>query len=188
MSYTVYYWGACQRFWGRATGIVLTLEEAGATYSIKERDEAPADIGFTVPMVTLETGQHMTQTPAILNVLGEQLGLNGQSAKEKILCQQRVLDVDDIFNEAQRGKMTDKPERADKWFGLLEKQLEQHKFLVCNTPTVADFHAVFAFEWVHKSYSPTGYSEFPRLTEWWQNICEHECVKQMKASGVPMIP
>ena len=27
------------------------------------------------------------------------------------------------------------------------------RFLVCDTPTVADFHAVFAFEWMHKKYS-----------------------------------
>ncbi len=188
MSYTIYYWTACQSFWGRAIGIVLTLEEAGVPYEIKQHEESPAGVAFTYPTLMLDTGQTLGQTPAILNVLGEKFGLTGKTDQERILCQETVLQVNDIFSEAQSGKFKEKPERADKWFALLEGRLEAHQFLVRNEPTVADFHAVFAFEWVHKSYSPEGYAAFPKLTQWWQDICEHPCVKKMKNSGTPMIP
>ena len=51
MSYTVFYWGACKKFWGRAIGPVLALDHANATFTIKEPTDAPKDIGVAYPMV-----------------------------------------------------------------------------------------------------------------------------------------
>ncbi len=139
-------------------------------------------------MLTLDSGQTISQSIAILHTLGEQYGLNGHTSEEKRACLQSLHDIDNIFTEAQSGKMTESPERADKWFALLEAKLENHKFLVNDTPTTADFHAVFAFEWVNKSYSASGYEKFPRVSQWWKDLCEHPCVKKMKTSDVAMIP
>ena len=54
-EYVVYYWGACKKFWGRAIGIILTLEQAGATYTVKEKEEADFTVGLAVPMVVMKT-------------------------------------------------------------------------------------------------------------------------------------
>ncbi len=188
MSHSLYYWYACSKFWGRAIGIVLTLDEAGAEYTMHPPEDAPSDIGFAVPMLTLDSGQTLSQTIAILHTLGEQYHLNGKTIEEQRACLQTLHDIDDIFNEALTGKMTENPERANQWFALLEKKLAHHSFLVSNTPTTADFHAVFAFEWVNKSYSASGYEAFPRVMQWWKDIGEHPSVKKMKTSGIPMIP
>mmetsp|Transcript_25037 Transcript_25037/g.44520 ORF Transcript_25037/g.44520 Transcript_25037/m.44520 type:complete len:187 (+) Transcript_25037:41-601(+) len=152
-EYSVYYWTACKQFWGRAIGIVLTLDHAKAKFSVSEPDQKPEGVGFAVPVITLPSGQSLSQTPAILDVLGEALGLGGSTKEEQIDCKQCVLDLNDIFSESATGKWSGNPDRADKWLSLLEARLKKHKFLVCDTPTVADFHAVFAFEWMHKKYS-----------------------------------
>uniref|UniRef100_A0A7S3JYJ1 GST C-terminal domain-containing protein n=2 Tax=Aureoumbra lagunensis TaxID=44058 RepID=A0A7S3JYJ1_9STRA len=191
-NYCLYYWTACKDFWGRAIGVVLTLEDAkrkgcDINYVIKVPDEAPKDIGFAVPMIQLPTGQVVAQTPAILNVLGTTFGLCGQTVEQQIACQQCVLDVDDIFSEVIQKKWEGKKERADKWFALLESKLTKSKFLVCDEPTVADFHGVFAFEWVLVKYEGD-FKAFPKLTQWWTAINDYPPVKDMRASGIKMIP
>ena len=191
--YTLYYWGACGKkwFWGRATAPVLALEAAKAKgldvdYEIKTPEEAPKDVGFAVPMLTLPSGQTMSQTCAILNVLGDRFGLNGTTEEERIKCQQTLLDLDDLFLEAEHKKLNGDG-RADKWFGLLEKKLVK-KFLVSDEPTVADFHAVFAFAWVDACYDGDYTEKFPKLTQYLKDIYEYGPVKEMKNSGVPLIP
>ncbi|MEM7283440.1 MAG: glutathione S-transferase family protein [Pseudomonadota bacterium] len=163
------------------------LEEAGVDYQVHQPEEAPPG-RFTFPQITLGTGETIGQVPVILNVLGDKFGLTGRSEIAKILCQQAVLDADDIFSAAQSGVFSENPARAAQWFGLLQEKLAHTRFLVADTPTVADFHAVFATEWVHKSFSPDAYDSFPRLAQWWKDICEHPPVQRMKTSGIPMIP
>lgn len=104
------------------------------------------------------------------------------------MCQQAVLDMDEIFTGAQSGRFLGNTERANEWFDLLEKRLANQKFLVSDTPTVADFHGVFASEWVHKCYKPDAYDSFQRLAKWWQDISNYPPVHRMKTSGIPMIP
>lgn len=187
MANTLYYWTACRSYWGRAIGLVLTLDEAGAGYVIQDPDQAPAG-RFTFPTITLDSGETMGQVPAILNVLGARFGLTGESEAQRNLCQQTVLDWDDVFAEAQSGKFTKDPARAAKWFELLDAQLAGRDFMVSDVPTVADFHAVFATEWVFKSHAADAYDDFPRLAQWWRDICAHPPVLKMRNSGVPMIP
>ncbi|MFK7807619.1 MAG: glutathione S-transferase family protein [Saprospiraceae bacterium] len=187
MSYTVYYFSACKSFWGRAIGIVLTLEEAGVDYEVLMPEEAPSG-RFTYPLIKLDTGETIGQVPAILNILGDRFSLSGKTENEKIICQQMVLDMDDIFTGAQSGHFLKNTERADQWFDLLNQRLAEHQFLVTDKPTVADFHAVFATEWVQKSYKVDAYDSFPHLARWWADICDYTVVRKMKASEIPMIP
>eukprot|EP00631_Chrysoreinhardia_giraudii_P002705 CAMPEP_0197421792 /NCGR_PEP_ID=MMETSP1170-20131217/11360_1 /TAXON_ID=54406 /ORGANISM="Sarcinochrysis sp, Strain CCMP770" /LENGTH=193 /DNA_ID=CAMNT_0042949073 /DNA_START=15 /DNA_END=596 /DNA_ORIENTATION=+ len=192
MSYTIYYHTACEKFYGRAIGIVLSLEEAKAkgkavSYVVKTPDAAPTDVGFATPMMTLPSGQSMAQTPAILGVLGSQLALGGTTDEEKVKCAQAVLDVEDIFSEVISGKWTAKPERPDKWFALLEAKLASTKYLAADEPTIADFHAIFAFEWVNAKHA-AGYAKFPKLTQWWAAINAYPTVKALRDNGIPMIP
>jgi hypothetical protein len=81
-------------------------------------------VGFAMPIVTLESGQSMSQTPAILDVLGETLGLGGATPEQKAHCKQLIVDMVDLGAEAVGGKFVkDKPERADKWLGYIEKKV-----------------------------------------------------------------
>ncbi|MEM1075890.1 MAG: glutathione S-transferase family protein [Pseudomonadota bacterium] len=187
MPYTLYYFDACRSFWGRAIGVVLTLEDAGAEYEIRDISDAPQG-RFTFPNITLSTGETIGQVPAILNILGNRFDLTGRTGVEKIMCQQAVLDLDDIFINAQNGKLSKNPERATQWFSLLENKLAENRFLVSDAPTVADFHAVFATEWVHRGYAADAYNAHPRLAQWWKDICAHPPVTKMKAGDIPMIP
>ncbi len=195
-EYKVYYHTACKRFWGRAIGPVLALDAAGATFTIQGPEAAPKGIGFAVPMVTLPSGQTLSQTPGILAILGENLGLNGSTQTEKNFCMQSLLDVQDIFSEAAGGKWKAKPERADKWLGMLESRLKKTKFLVTDKFTVADCHAVFAFMWVMKCYSADatkgldskGAKSFPNVQRWWDDVCKVPAVSKMMTSGIAMIP
>merc|ERR1719354_1182157 len=173
-TYVVYYWSACQQFWGRAIGIILTLDAAGVKYFIKDKEEADFSKGLAVPMITLTTGQTLSQTPAILDILGERLNLMGETEDEILLCKQSIYDMNDIFGESKNFK--EKPDRA------------KHQFLVCDSPTVADFHGVFAFEWVHARFGESYGEEFPNLARWWKDVCEVPVVKKMKTSGIVMIP
>ncbi len=101
-------------------------------------------------------------------------------------------NVQEVFLETTGGKFADKPERVDKFFGLLEARLQKTKFLVRDEPTIADFHGVFAFEWVHKidpgKSGGIDAGKFPKLAGWWKSIAEVPAVKKMKTSGVQMIP
>lgn len=193
-AYTLYYWRACQQFWGRAIGVVLTLDEAGVAYTIREPKDAPTGEGealfkrFGYPAITLPNGMTIGQTPAILHVLGQTFGLAGKTPEEQVDCLQTVLDVSDLFNEALSGKLAEKPERARQWLELLSHKLKDHRFLINDAPSVADFHAVFATEWVHRKYRADAYDDFPALARWWQDICAHPAVQRMKSSGIAMIP
>jgi len=172
--YTVYYWGPHPGtlFFGRAAGIYATLNEAGIEYEKKPTPDMPKG-GFAVPAVTLPSGQNLFQTIAILNVLGEQLGLNGSTSEEKAFCLQYMMDLEDMFAESYRGDWNKEEvgqDRANAWFALLESRLTDRKFLVKDTPTVADFHGVFVFEIIGKKYTAGDFSAFPNLTQWWADI------------------
>lgn len=188
-GYTIYYFFKCEKFWGRAIGILATLDHAGQKYELKDIKEAPPGVGMGWPQIVLPSGQAMAQTPAILDLLGEATGLSGKTPEEKVSCKQALMDVQDIFSETTGGKFADKPERVDKFFGLLEARLQKTKFLVRDEPTIADFHGVFAFEWVHKLIKGgIDAGKFPKLAAWWTSIAEVPAVKKMKTSGIQMIP
>jgi glutathione S-transferase len=168
---------------------VLTLEAAGLKrgidYEIKTPAEAPPGCGFAVPMVTFPNGVTVAQTTAILDLLGEQLGLNGSTAEEKMLCKQYLLDMTDVFSEAVSGKFASNPERADKWFAHLEAKLT-NSFFLGSSPTVVDFYGVFTFCWVVAKGA--NFDKFEKLSRWWATIQEVPVVKNMRESGIAMIP
>merc|ERR1719499_1843642 len=55
--------------------------------------------------------------------------------------------MNDVFGEASQGKWEDTDEgkaRMKKWCDYLTVRLTANKYLVCDTPTVADYQGVFA--------------------------------------------
>lgn len=89
-KYTIYYFSACKSFHGRAIGPVLTLMHAGKKegedFFIKDVTEAPPGPRVGYPQVTFPNGITIGQTAAILLTLGEEFGLAGKTAEEKMLC------------------------------------------------------------------------------------------------------
>merc|ERR1712139_48637 len=92
----------------------------------------------------------MGQTPMILLSLGDKYGLAGKNTDEKMSVMHLLGDVNDMFGE--KDKMAENAERKEKWFSYLEKKMDGRKWLAGTAePTVADFHGVFAFEWIVKA-------------------------------------
>ncbi|KAJ8611992.1 hypothetical protein CTAYLR_004405 [Chrysophaeum taylorii] len=185
MSHTLYYWTACRKFYGRAAPIKLTLDAAGAAYEIKQQDEAPKGPRFTVPIVTFPNGVTMSQTTAILEVIGEMYSLNGLNPEAKMLCKQYLLDLTDIFTETLADKLASDPTRAEKWYELLDSKLT-HGFFLGDKPSIVDFYAIFVFEWLLKK-APE-FDKFPKVAKWWKDIKEVPVVKKMYDSGIPVLP
>eukprot|EP00931_Biecheleriopsis_adriatica_P019881 TRINITY_DN13427_c0_g2_i2.p1 TRINITY_DN13427_c0_g2~~TRINITY_DN13427_c0_g2_i2.p1 ORF type:complete len:211 (-),score=39.12 TRINITY_DN13427_c0_g2_i2:167-799(-) len=179
---TVYYWGPHPGvpFYGRAIAIYLTLDQAGVKYDMKPPSEAPEGVSFAPPSIDID-GMRMGQNPAILASLGEMFGLLGKSQKEKMQVLQAVEDMNDIFGE--HGKFKENEGRKKQWFTYLEKKLQGKKWVGgTDEPTVADFHGVFAFEWIVSK--AIDFSAFPNITKWWADIQAYPVVAKMKASRV----
>ena len=101
-----------------------------------------------------------------------------------------MLDFNDIFGE--HAKFVDDKERKDKWFSYLDKKIAAGGTgwaAGTASPTIADFHGVFAFEWVVKKQ--IDFSEYKSLTAWWDKIKAFPAVNELYAScvdGRTMIP
>ena len=191
MSYKICYWHGCEKFWGRAIGVIGALNAAGETFELQSHTDRPSGNFFALPIVTFPDGKKMSQTPMILVEIGEKHGLLGNTAEEKMKCKQYIMDMNDIFGEAYSGKLTDNAERAGKWFAMVENILSKTKFLACDTPTVADYHAVFTFEWVIKKVGPestTDAKKYPNIVRWWKALNATPAVKKMRDAEQPLVP
>lgn len=186
---TVYYFGPVggMNMYGRAIGVYLTLNQAGVEYKMKPPGEKPDGSGMAAPVVVVD-GISIAQTPAILTVLGEKYSLAGRTFEERIRVLQALHDMNDVFGE--HGKMAEDAARKERWFTYLEKRLEGKKWMGgTSEPSVADFHGVFAFEWVKKK--GIDFSAYPNTTKWWADIQAYPVVAAMYAScvdGRTMIP
>merc|ERR1712050_250769 len=99
-----------------------------------------------------------------------------------------IEDMNDFFNEHE--KFVEDEAHKKKRFTYLEKKLEGKQWLAgTDEPTVADFHGVFAFEWIDKK--KIDISEFPNTTQWLESIRKYPVVKALYDSctdGRQMIP
>ena len=186
----IYYWGpTMMKMYGRAIGIYLTLNQAGAKYDMQPPNKMPPGGSFAPPCLSMD-GVLMGQAPMILSALGEKYGLGGHNAQEKLIVMHMLGDVNDIAVEVMDKKFDDE-KRKDKWFAYLEKQLEGRKWLAgTSAPTVADFHGVFAMEWIKKfGYD---FSAYPNINKWWADIQTYPVVQDLYASlkpnGLTMLP
>ena len=192
-KYTLYYY---DKFYGRAIGIILTLEAAGKVrgvdYEIKPHGEVPPGVGFAVPMVTLASGVTVSQTGAILTELGSELGLNGP---QPVLCNQYIQDLTDLVGECKPALLSSPSggARVEKWLALFEGRLASRgtKFFLGDKPTTADFHGVFAWFVIAKRYGHLD-GTYPKLKKWWNDIKEEPCVRAMldqaRKDGITMMP
>lgn len=181
--YSIYYWGKCEKFWGRVLPIAMALELGGKDYEVLERDEAPAEGVFAVPVVTFPNGVTMSQTTAILDVIGEECELGGTTPAEKMKCKQSLLDLADVFGELSAGKLVG--ERLEKWLKVLDYNLADG-FFAGKTLTVADLFGVFVFHTlVNKGVD---FKAHANVAKWNDDVKKVPVVKAKIESGVPIMP
>ena len=118
-SLELFYHGACKAFWGRGFPIIALCNEANVPYTIKGNDEVPEDaLCFAVPIVSFNgEGIYMSQMPAILEHLGDAVGLGGTTHAKKVAVKQLILDFVDASAETMSKKLIDNADRAKKWLG-----------------------------------------------------------------------
>lgn len=183
--YTLFYWGACKSFYGRALPIILALELANQEYEIKEPGDAPGADCFAVPMLTFPNDVTMSQLPSILMMLGEKYGLAGSTEAEKMKAAQYLGDLTDVFSEHGKFK-EEKVERGEKWFALLESRLTATGFFIGDSISVVDLYAYFVFLWIIGKDIP--FDKFPALTKFNAMMPEIDAVQKCAATGVKFIP
>lgn len=183
--YTLFYVSACKRFWGCGGPIAATLEQAAQEYVIKETEDVPAGVGFAVPMLTFDNGVTISQTTAILTVLGDQHDLADTTVTQKMQVKQYLRDLDDIVAETDTGNIAEKPERADKWFSLLAGRLGNGYF-VGDSLSVVDFYAFFVLLWVAKN--GVSIEKYTVLAKFRAMVGETCAMKKLAATGVGFLP
>lgn len=182
--HSIYYLGKCEQFWGRALPIVLALDVAGKEYKLFHEEEAPRQGVFAFPIVTFPNGVTISQTVAILDVIGEECGLGGKTQAEKMKCKQILHDLTDVFDELIAGKLSSR-DRAEKWFAVLDYHLSDG-FFVGSDLTVADLYAFSVFEWLVKK--GVEFEDFPNMKKWSIDIKQVPAVKAKIESDVPIVP
>jgi hypothetical protein len=183
--YTLFYWGACKTFYGRALPIVLALEIAQQEYEIKEPSDAPGSDCFAVPMLTFPNDVTMSQLPSILMMLGEKHGLAGSTEEHKMKVAQYLGDLTDIFSEHGKFK-EEKVERGEKWFALLESRLTATGFFIGDSISVVDLYTHFVLLWIVSKEIP--FDKFPALTKFNAMMAAHDAVEKVAATGVKCVP
>lgn len=172
--YTLYYWFALEKFFGRCIGVVLALDHVGAKWQALDKEAAPGGVGLAAPWVTIPANKAadgpdaqpytLTQTTAILIEIASRTApdvLLGKTSAEKAYCLQSLMDVEDITNESFSGKFQASEEkkrtqedglnRLMKWCTVIEDRLSKRTWLAGESgPTIADFHGIFSFEWVQQ--------------------------------------
>ena len=190
---TIYYHGKCTKFYGRAGPIVAALEFAGKVrgtdYQILAKEDAPDNKGFAVPIVTFDNGVTIGQTTAILEALGEDLGISGKNREELLYTKQYLQDLTDVLMDGFAGKMANAEgeisERGSKWFSLLETRLESGYF-VGDAITVVDFYAYFVFLWLDSK--KVNYEKYQNVNKWLATVNATKGVKELIEGPVPFLP
>eukprot|EP01094_Clydonella_sp_ATCC50884_P010881 TRINITY_DN20698_c0_g1_i1.p2 TRINITY_DN20698_c0_g1~~TRINITY_DN20698_c0_g1_i1.p2 ORF type:complete len:226 (+),score=75.04 TRINITY_DN20698_c0_g1_i1:52-678(+) len=131
-DYTMIYWPG---FTGRAEPILMVLAEAGKTFDLEPdvKGFIAGHKGFPVfacPVVRRNADQVcVSQTTAILQWLGEELGLGGGDGINRTRAMQTALNVADIWSEAYNGRKGEDAgaaflsARLPKWLAVLEASL-----------------------------------------------------------------
>lgn len=182
-KYTIYYHGACKKFWGRCLPIGMLLETGGVTYEFKLPEEKPEGAGFAVPMLTFPDGTTIAQSSAIMLALGEGLGLAPKTPQGKVKHNQLILDAGDLISDVAKPQ-----ERLDQWLSYFEKILAASgSGYLMQSVTAADFQLFVAIYNINKD-GKLAASQFPKVAAWYDKISQLPAAKKFLDSGVPVMP
>lgn len=186
-AYTVYYHTKCEKFFGRAYPILLVLEHAGAKYECKAPDEAPEGSGFvTAPACLTPSGACIAQTPAIVMMLSEELGLAPTSEPFRSQFKKLNIDAADFLQECFDKKADD---RLKKWAAYFEGTLAKNGSGLFCGPTVsgADYMLLFAIRAATENLK-LDISGCEKLSKWKDMMMEQPSVKKLAEKNLPMLP
>jgi len=178
--FTVYYWGAGEGFHGRILCVRAILEHAGANYTVMNSAtdyEGPPT--FAPPMIKTPSGVCISQSTAIMSLLGSELGLTPSDPAIAARALQMSCDAADLMSEAS--KFAEAPDRLTKWMqhveGLIAEEAPLHfghfqmwqtlMFLTAKIPIAEDF---------------------PKTLAWKAEMDELKGCKAVMAMGKPLMP
>mmetsp|Transcript_98513 Transcript_98513/g.195410 ORF Transcript_98513/g.195410 Transcript_98513/m.195410 type:complete len:290 (-) Transcript_98513:132-1001(-) len=192
--YTLYYLSACKGFTGRSYGLMLMLEHGQVEYECLTPDKLPEGTPcFAPPMMKFPDGRIMSQTQAIAQELGRQLGLVPSGSCESILAMQAVLDATDIFSECMKNK-TNMDEfgngRLQKWLLHVERMFKKTGggFVAGAALSYADFSMYLSYSLVRMFPAAKLSEKYPLTDAWMAKMDLLPCVARIKATGVPLMP
>merc|ERR1719469_896867 len=177
-TYKIFYHAG---FHGRALGLFMMLEEAGAKYEWLAPGDYP-DKGFACPMFESPTGVKCSQTIAVSFALGKELGFYPDELSEQAKALQLCNDVSDMFGEVMGGKPD---ERIKKWLQHFEDSLTGEYFCG-DKPTYADFNIFMNFTGISQQKAPL-MEGCPKLQAWIDKMKNRESNIKLKEIA-PFLP
>jgi len=186
MSYTLYYHSKCEGFTGRGFPALAMCKHAGKEIVVKAPEDAPAGIGFAVPILTFPEGHTISQTVPIAMYLGKALGLAPTTDAEGAKALQVVMDGLDMNTESGQ----DKPaERINKWYAHMTMLLGDKDFFCGATPMYPDFVMYMPFKMIKLKQAKdkwAGYEPGAKLEAWVARMDALPAIAEL--SKIPMLP
>jgi hypothetical protein len=182
MAYEVYYWGACEKFYGRALSVLLILEETGTKYVIKDQAHKPEGT-FALPAIKTPSGVVVSQSAAICHVLGHELNLAPTDAAADAKALQICCDAIDFITEATKPDFA--TERKQKWLTHFASVTS-----VDAPVNYGDFLLFTALELAISAFTAAiDESEYPAgLGKWWNKMLATKAVTALKGKGRQLMP
>ena len=180
-TFTLFYHGAAKKFLGRAHGPLTILNQAGARFEVKGKEDAPTDTtGFVVPMLTTPSGVTIGQQGAILYTLGKAFDLYPRTADGEAIALNIVENMMDLTGDLGKG-----PDRVTKWLGTWEAALKASDsgYLVGDALTYADCASYLIVKVAADKVPPP-----PLVKSWLQMMAETDGVKAVAAMKLPLMP
>lgn len=179
LTYTVYYPDASAKFLGKSYAPLLLLEHTAAKHECDVPENAPPG-WFAPPIVRSSSGACISQTPAIMIMLGTELGLAPKDPGDAAKAWQLAMDADDLFSEASKP-----PKRILKWYSYLEAVLESAGggYFSKSGLTYVDFAMLMSLEVLSARVK----LETPKLTTWMEMMANLPAVTTVKGKGVPLL-
>jgi glutathione S-transferase len=187
MSYTIYYHGSCQSFYGRAWTAYAMLKHTGKEFECKGADATPPGVGFAPPFVGFPAGHTVSQSAVITVLVGKEVGLAPEGAAAEAKAQQLVADFADVATEITAGKPA---ERVNKWLDYVASQLTQSGFFF-SALSYADFALYPVLEVLAKKQALgkcEGVVVPEKLASWYTSMEAIPAIAEMTASGLPILP
>ena len=134
---TLYYHSGCRSFTGRATPMMMFLDNNDIPYTCETPDAYTGSVAFAPPFAKIG-GVTIGQTSGILIALAETLKLAPEDAVVRAKTFQVAMDAADMLVEGSGGKWSDDTERAAKWLAHVEKLIADGG-LNGDAPGISDF-------------------------------------------------
>mmetsp|Transcript_20015 Transcript_20015/g.59633 ORF Transcript_20015/g.59633 Transcript_20015/m.59633 type:complete len:195 (+) Transcript_20015:119-703(+) len=184
VSYELFYHSSAEKFYGRALGALLMLEETSTKYTVRGAEHKPGDC-FAVPAIKNNaTGTTTSQTAAIAYLLGHELGLAPADPAADIKCLQLCCDATDFLHEEMKPDDMS-AERKAKWLAHFANLLGP----MARPLTYADFMVYAVLQITQAAFTGVlDASGEPGLKAWLARMEATKGVQALKGKGKTLWP